>query len=61
MNYPVMLATGATDTLGVADVLSEILGFGTDVLAMIQANPILLAYFAGGLLFIAVGLIKRLK
>lgn len=61
MNYPTMLATGTTDALGVADVLGEILGFGSDVLAMIQANPILLAYFAGGLLFVAVGLIKRLK
>ena len=60
MNYPVMVATGGT-SLGLSEVFSELLGFAGDVLEMIQANPILLVYFGAGLLFMSIGIIKRLK
>lgn len=52
---------GTTVTLGLGEVFAEILGFSGDVLEMIQANPMLLGYFGAGFLFIAIGIIKRLK
>ena len=48
-------------TLEISEVLSSLLALAGDVLEMIQANPLLLVYFAAGLLFMAIGIIKRLK
>ena len=50
-----------TTTLGISGIFSELLALAGDVLEMIQANPLLLGYFAAGLLFMAIGIIKRLK
>ena len=50
-----------TTTLGISGIFSELLTLAGDVLEMIQANPLLLVYFAAGLLFMAIGIIKRLK
>ena len=52
---------GTTTGLGLSELFAELLGYATDVLQMIQENPILLVYFGAGLLFIAIGIIKRLK
>ena len=52
---------GTTATLGLSEVFGELLGFSGDILEMIQANPLLLVYFGAGLLFMSIGIIKRLK
>ena len=52
---------GTTTGLGLSELFGELLGFSGDVLEMIQANPLLLVYFGAGLLFMAIGIIKRLK
>lgn len=60
MSYPAMLATGST-SVDVGGSLSQILDVGSSMLTMIQENPVLLLYFIGGIGFIAIGYIRRLK
>ncbi|MBQ8519169.1 MAG: hypothetical protein IJ455_06190 [Agathobacter sp.] len=60
MNYPAMLATESAG-VDVAGSLDQILDVGSSMLGMIQENPILLLYFVGGVGFIAIAYIRRLK
>lgn len=60
MNYPAMLATDTTG-VDVTGALDQILGVGSSMLGMIQENPVLFLYFVGGIGFVAIGYIRRLK
>lgn len=60
MGYAI-LATEATGVSGMTDAISSLMGVATSVLTTVTGNPILMVFFCAGLVFTAIGVVKKLK
>ena len=54
-----MLAEGSTGTI--TDAVTSIMGVVSTVITTVTNNPILLVFFASGVVGIAIGIVHRLK
>lgn len=60
MNDIAILASGTTGTT-MTEAVTSFLSVATSVLEMITGNSTLMVFFCGGLVFMGVGVVKRLR
>lgn len=56
-----MLAEGASAGGSITEAVSSIMGVVSTVITTVTGNPILLVFFASGVVGIAIGIVHRLK
>lgn len=61
MNGMALLASGTTSTGGMTEAVSSIMGIVSTVMNTITGNETLMAFFCAGIVFIAIGVVKRLR
>lgn len=60
MGYAI-LATEATGGSGMTEAISSLMEVATSVLTTVTGNPTLMVFFCAGLVFTAIGVVKKLK
>ena len=60
MHGMTILATGTTGTT-MTDAVTSLMGVATSVLDMVTGNATLMVFFCGGLVFMGIGVVKRLR
>lgn len=60
MNYS-LLATETTGASGMTEAVSSLMDVASTVLTTITGNPTLMVFFCAGLVFTAIGVVRKLK
>ena len=61
MNGIAMLATGTTGTTTMTEAVTSLMSTATTVLSTVTQNEVLMTFFCAGIVFIGIGIVKRLK